>query len=78
MRLVNNVAYDIMGHSIFIEDAVETNNLIEGNLVIATKQSFSLLSSDQWPASFWITHPDNIMRGNHAAGSAAFGFWLDP
>ena len=67
-----------MGHSFFVEDAVETNNLIENNLAIRADQSFSLLNSDQWPASFWITHPDNIIRGNHAGGAAGFGYWIDP
>jgi hypothetical protein len=35
------------------------------------------LNSDQSPASFWITNPDNIFRGNHAAGSDNYGFWFD-
>jgi hypothetical protein len=42
-----------------------------------TKKSWSLLNSDQTPASFWITHPDNIFRGNHAAGADNYGFWFD-
>lgn len=66
-----------MGHTFFIEDAVETKNLIEHNLAIKTKASFSLLNTDQTPASFWITHPDNIFRGNHAAGSDRYGYWFD-
>jgi len=39
--------------------------------------SFSLLITDQTPASFWITHPDNIFRYNHAAGSDRYGYWFD-
>jgi hypothetical protein len=39
--------------------------------------SWSLLNTDQTPASFWITNPDNIFRGNHAAGSDRYGFWFD-
>ena len=35
------------------------------------------MNSDQTPASFWITHPSNIFRGNHAAGSDNYGFWFD-
>lgn len=66
-----------MGHTIFVEDAAETNNLIENNLVIMTKASFSLLNTDQTPACFWITHPNNILRGNHAAGSDRYGYWYD-
>ncbi|TNV88229.1 hypothetical protein FGO68_gene13028 [Halteria grandinella] len=77
LRLQWNVAYDVKGHTFFIEDAAETKNLLENNLAIKTKRSFSLLNSDQQPASFWITHPDNIIRGNHAVGSDNYGFWYD-
>lgn len=66
-----------MGHSIFIEDAAETNCLIENNLIIQTKRSWSLLNTDQTPASFWLTHPDNQIRNNRAAGSDRYGFWYD-
>jgi hypothetical protein len=66
-----------MGHSVFIEDAIETKNVIDGNLVIGTHRSFSLLNSDQTPASFWITNPDNVIINNHAAGSDRYGFWYD-
>lgn len=77
LRILNNVAYNTKGHTFFIEDAAETHNLLEGNLAILTKKSWSLLNSDQSPASFWITHPDNILRGNHAAGSDNYGYWFD-
>lgn len=66
-----------MGHTFFIEDAVETKNFLYQNLAILTKRSWSLLNTDQTPASFWITHPDNIFRGNHAAGSDRYGYWFD-
>ena len=35
-----------MGHSIFVEDAIETENRIDGNLVIGTHASWSLLNTD--------------------------------
>jgi len=66
-----------MGHAVFIEDAAETNNLIEDNLVVDTRRSWSLLNTDQTPASFWITHPNNIFRRNHAAGSDRYSYWYD-
>lgn len=66
-----------MGHSIFVEDAIETKNVVDGNLVIGTHRSWSLLNTDQTPASFWITHPDNIFINNHAAGSDRYGYWYD-
>lgn len=77
LRIQKNVVYSAMGHNIFIEDAIETNNLIEDNLVANTLASHSLLNTDSTPASFWITHPDNIFRRNAAAGSARYGFWFD-
>jgi len=76
-NVVQNVIYNTMGHSIFIEDAIETKNVIDRNLVVSTRSSFSLLNTDQTPASFWITHPDNVFTNNHAAGSERYGFWFD-
>lgn len=35
-----------------------------------------LLPSDNTAATFWITNPDNIYRGNVAAGSDQIGFWF--
>ena len=46
LAIQNNVIYNSMGHSVFIEDAIETNNLIEGNLVVDTRRSWSLLNTD--------------------------------
>jgi hypothetical protein len=66
-----------MGHNVFIEDGVERRNLIEHNLVVASKASHSILNTDTTPASFWITNPDNIWKGNHAAGGPRYGFWFD-
>jgi hypothetical protein len=44
--LHNNVVVNIMGHSIFLQDGVEKNNIISDNLVMGTKKSWSLLNSD--------------------------------
>ena len=44
-RVLDNVAYDNMGHAFFIEDAAETYNRIEGNLAMVTKSSSSLLDT---------------------------------
>ena len=77
LTIENNVAFETMGHTFFIEDAAETKNLLKNNLAIKTKISWSLLNTDQTPASFWITHPDNMFIGNHAAGADKYGFWFD-
>ena len=77
LRVQNNVAYHTMGHTIFIEDGVETKNLIEGNLIVDVRRSWSLLNTDQTPASIWLTNPDNILRNNAAAGSDRYSYWYD-
>ena len=60
-----------------MEDGIETNNQIINNLAISTLATYSMLDSDQIPANFWITNPDNIITGNHAAGSDSSGFWFN-
>lgn len=77
LRVSRNTYFNCMGHTIFVEDAAETKNLIEYNVVAGTKPSFSLLNTDQTPGCFWITHPDNIFVGNRAAGSTDYGYWMD-
>ena len=74
----NNVAYHVKGHTFFLEDGIETRNQLIGNLAIGTRSSSSLLSTDLWAASFWITNPDNDYIGNVAAGGSHNGFWLNP
>ena len=70
------VGYRIYGHSFFIEDGIETNNLFEDNLVISTIQIWTLINTDVTAASYWITNPNNIVRRNRAAGGDWFGFWF--
>jgi len=77
LRLHFNVVVHVKGHNFFIEDAVEQFNSIRNNLVMGTESSFSLLNTDQTPASFWITHPNNEFRNNRAAGSDRYGYWYD-
>ena len=77
LTVSENVYHECMGHTLFVEDAAETKNLIENNLVVNTRASHSLLDTDTTPGCFWITHPDNILRGNHAAGCEKYGYWID-
>ncbi|HEX2296574.1 MAG TPA: G8 domain-containing protein [Actinomycetota bacterium] len=77
-RLVlrENVCYDHAGHGFFFEDGIETGNVLTRNLGFGTRAvEDGLLPSDERPATFWITNPDNVLRGNVAAGSDGFGFW---
>ena len=76
-KVVNNVAYDTMGHSFFIEDGIETKCVYDGNLSILTRASNSFLNTDQTPGAWWFTNPDNIMVNNAVAGSDAYGYWYD-
>lgn len=77
LKIINNVAYDVMGHAVYFEEASEIYNCVLDNLIVNTKQSFSLMNTDMTPASMWISHPTNTFRNNHVAGSKYYGFWLD-
>ena len=77
LRVEYNCYWDVMGHVVFLSDGAEVKNYITYNVVSGTRPSFSLLNTDQIPASFWITNPDNIIVGNRAAGSINYGFWFD-
>lgn len=80
-RLVaqRNVCYDHLGHGYFLEDGAESGNTLERNLGLVSRVpavALRILPSDATPATFWITNPGNVIRGNAAAGSAGFGFWF--
>jgi len=79
VRVKDNVAYDTIGHCYFLEDGVETGNLLEGNLGMLTRAAtdVAILESDRLPATFWISNPANELRGNVAAGSEGNGFWYN-
>ncbi|XP_051729222.1 fibrocystin-L-like [Ctenopharyngodon idella] len=70
-----NVIYNIMGGAFFIEDGIETGNILQYNLAVFVRQSTSLLNDDVTPAAFWVTNPNNTIRHNAAAGGTHFGFW---
>ncbi|MBO0782456.1 MAG: G8 domain-containing protein, partial [Ktedonobacteraceae bacterium] len=73
------VAFDTIGHCFFLEDGNETGNVLEHNLGVLTRKPAdgeAILPTDTTPATYWITNPNNIFRGNVAAGSQFFGFWF--
>ncbi|MFY8005371.1 MAG: right-handed parallel beta-helix repeat-containing protein, partial [Chitinophagaceae bacterium] len=83
----NNVVYNVLGHGIFTEDAVERRNIIDSNLVMlirnTTPTNLPILkihegnTSDVFGSSgFWISNPDNTLTNNIAADCNGFGFWL--
>ncbi len=85
VKIQNNICYDIRGHAIFLEDAVERRNLIENNLVLRVREpqkAQALLKHEIGEAfggtssGFWIVNPDNTLRGNVAADIVGHGYWL--
>ena len=49
------MVYDIFGGAIFIEDGIETNNIIQYNLAVFVRQSTSLLNDDITPGDFCLS-----------------------
>jgi hypothetical protein len=84
LTIQNNICQDILGHAYFMEDAVERRNVFEGNLALMTRsppaaRRLQVHEGDLYdagPSGFWITNPDNVIRGNHAGDSQGNGFWL--
>ena len=78
----NNIVYNVRGHGIFTEDAVERRNIIDGNLVLHIRNplpGFQLKEHETGTlgaSAFWISNPDNTIINNTAADSQTFGFWL--
>ena len=70
-----NVIYDVMGNAYFMEDGIETGNIIQYNLGVFVKPSSSELNVDITPATFWVTNANNTVQHNAAAGGSHFGFW---
>jgi G8 domain len=76
LTIKDNVCFDHLGHGFFMEDGAERRNVFAGNLGLGTREvDDGLLPTDENPATFWITNPDNTFRNNVAAGSDGFGFW---
>lgn len=82
----NNFIYNTIGHTLFLEDGVEENNVITYNVVCLTVRpapGTEVTPSDnelneaqnRTPASYWITHPNNTVDFNVAAGGEGTGFW---
>ena len=78
LTIESNVAYNILGHAMFVEDGIEMHNTFSNNVVSLVHRSFSLLNTDQTPAGFWITNANNRFTGNRVSSSHQFGYWYDP
>ena len=82
----NNFIYNTIGHTLFLEDGVEENNIITYNVVCLTirpapgtettpSDNSHNEAQNRTPASYWITHPNNTVDFNVAAGGEGTGFW---
>ncbi len=84
VQVRNNICHDIAGHAYFLEDAVERRNILEGNLalMIRSPAQGKALQVHETPvfqagaSGFWLTNPDNTVRGNLAGDAQGNGFWL--
>ena len=73
----DNVGYRVKGHNYFVEDGIETNNIIRYNLAISSLAVTNMLQTDTSVASYWVTNPSNDFYGNVAAGSDFYGIWYE-
>mmetsp|Transcript_21119 Transcript_21119/g.30171 ORF Transcript_21119/g.30171 Transcript_21119/m.30171 type:complete len:1744 (+) Transcript_21119:152-5383(+) len=73
-----NVAYNTAGHCYALEDGSEVNNSFEGNFGARTTAAKVIINgeTDNNPATFFITNPNNYYNGNIAAGSVDTGFFF--
>jgi len=76
LTVSNNVAYNIKGHAFYLETGSETYNEFTGNLVVSVHASAALLLTDQIPACYYITNPNNIFNNNACGGGDGQGFWF--
>jgi G8 domain/Right handed beta helix region len=83
VTIKNNICYDIKGHAMFLEDAVERRNVFDHNLILKIRQPVKpLLKSEEKDheggnvSGFWLTNPDNTVRGNVVADGVSHGYWL--
>jgi hypothetical protein len=78
----NNIIYDVRGHGIFMENAVERRNIIDGNLVMHVRNpdyGLQLMQheiGEDGSSGYWLSNPDNIITNNRAIDCQSFGFWL--
>ncbi|MEO9967521.1 MAG: G8 domain-containing protein [Reichenbachiella sp.] len=82
VEVSDNIVFDVRGHGVFTEDAVERRNVIDGNLILHVRnpafgtQLMEHEVGDFGSSGFWIANPDNIVTNNVAADCQTFGYWL--
>ncbi|MEM9782537.1 MAG: Ig-like domain-containing protein [Pseudomonadota bacterium] len=77
----DNVIVETVGHGVFLEDGSEIGNRILDNLAFGQRKpglfNGSPGGNQDEVSSFWLENGDNIVSGNHAAGSEDTGFFFD-
>jgi hypothetical protein len=74
-----NVAYNTAGHCYVLEQGSERVNVFDGNFGALQTAPTSTITgaTDNDPATYYITAPENTFTNNVAAGSVGHGFWLN-
>lgn len=75
------VCYHTHGHAFYLEDGIEHNNSIIGNLAAKVRRGPMVCTDSQaGPSAFWITNPNNTFVSNLAVDvgdhSGGIGFWI--
>lgn len=73
-QFVNNLGIQTICHPTLPCDP--TNLTLAYQSTRGQKAEHILIPSDNTVSTFWITNPDNVYRGNVAAGSDQIGFWF--
>ena len=71
----SNSPGSVTGNAFFMENGIETGNVMRYNLGIFVKPSSSTLNVDITPGIYWITNANNTVSHNAAAGGTHFGYW---
>lgn len=75
-----NVAFNITGHAVMLEDGAESENVFSDNciMLVLEKTSGERLGSDTSIAlsAFYITNTNNTFTGNTVVGVEGSGFWI--
>ena len=86
VQVQNNICFDILGHAIFFEDAVERRNVVENNVVMKVRNptagnalklhDTNAEAFDNGSSGIWATNPDNTVRNNVLVDAQGFGLWM--
>ncbi len=79
VKVQNNICFDIRGHAIFLEDAVERRNVLENNLVLKVRTPFSganAPSSCPMQTVYGTSERNCALLQHERRDGQPSGFWL--